>query len=546
MSATSEQLYVYSLHICQGTELYQDCSPPPQANTRVVQIDETHICHSLGMGDGVLRYVDDTLSLTYSRGETCHSNFARTSLITFVCPSDLDKDNSNTSVRFLGEEDCFYQFEWVTNLACGGESSGVSGCQFELHDMGVYNLAPLVGTQDDNWVAVSGDSSYSCFMLNPCGRLIVTETIYNSGPSYCKTRKAPTTCVGASVCAVFPDGSAAPIGIFDLEKQSSITSIDKYVVSISGPMANSSDSAIIHYVCKPGDLSSAPVFIGVVDQFSFEFHWNTYAACPSGLQMGSDCSVFYQGNFFNLSSIPVLRFNSSDDAYMYEISVCLPLQTAATHCSKNGAKMPAICQVRSNGKHYVLGLANSSLVYEDGTLRLTYSGGDMCHNNVSRKTVVLFLCDRSSHTASVSSVTEDLCTYVVEVRTKLACPVANRATECIHFHEGRSYDFSDLSRAQDQGNWEARGPDGSKYFINVCQPLNHVAGCSPLASVCRVVPDGTHMTYTNLGLAYNSTFYQDENDHVKLEYEFPGSSPCPKVHTTIEFVCTNRTTYTEV
>ena len=520
----------------------------------MVQLDG-NICHSLGIGSGVLRYVDGSLSLTYSHGETCHSNFARTSLITFLCPADQEEGNiSTTGVRFLGEEDCFYQFEWVTNLACGSKSSGVSSCQFEIPEIGVYNFAPLVGTQDDNFVAVSSDDSYSCFMINPCGKLVLTtETVLRSGSEYCNTqtdsaRKAPRACSGASVCIIFPVGSAMPVGLFDLGELSSISSADKHVLTVTGQMRNSSNTATIHYVCKPGDLSSAPVFVGVVDQFNYEFHWNTFAACPSGLQAGSDCTVLFHGYLFNLSSIPVLRFNSADGVYWYEVSVCFPLRPTSTTCNSDSTTKPAVCQVRrEDHKPYILGMANSTLVYEDGTLKLTYSNGSNCHHVTKpRRTTLLFICDSNAHTPSIVSVTEDDCTYVVEVLTKLACPPANRATECIYLNNGTTYDFSVLSRSQDQGNWQTRGPDGSEYFINVCQPLNLVSGCSPLAGACRIMSHDGHMTYINLGLAYNTTFYP-HGEHVKLVYEYPSSSQrCPKVYTTIMLVCSNRTDSSEV
>lgn len=548
---STNQQYTYALQICQRANLYRSCDPLLPEDTRIIQRDG-NVCHSLGRGNGTLRYADGTLSFTFSHGDTCHSNFARTSFITFLCPDDLKEDRKNTNVTFLGEEDCFYQFEWVTSLACGSKHSGVSKCQFELPEMGVYNFAPLVGIQDVNWVALSSDSSYSCFMINPCGELGIADTSQKSGTDYCnvrtdKTRKAPKECIGSSVCSIHPDGSAKPIGMFDLGQMSGIRTVDKHVVSITGHMKGSNYSATIHYVCKPGDLSSAPVFVGVVDQYNYEFHWNTYAACPSGLQSGADCTVSFQGYLFNLSSIPVLNFTSSDKKYLYEISVCSVLKPTLTHCNSS---RPGICQVaRASNISYSLGQVNSTLIYEDGTLRLTYSGGHKCQHVSSspRNTTVLFICDSNAHTPSITSVTEDLCTYVVEVQTKLACPPGNRATECIFFNGSQSYDFSDLSRSLDQGNWETRGPDDSEYFINVCQPLNRVSGCSPLAGACRIWSQGGQTRYTNLGLAYNTSFHQDEDGHVKLVYEFPSSSQgCPRVFATIEFICTHSAYYTEV
>ena len=512
-------------------------------DTRVIQEDSHGRCFSLGRGSGHLRYADGTLTLTYSQGETCHSNFARTSFITFLCPENLDREHANTStVRFLGEEDCFYEFEWVTPLACGSKTSGVSDCQFELHSGGTYNFAPLVGTEGLNWVAIASDADIACFMINPCGELTVNKDRHTSGRDYCNERRAPYSCSGVSVCKIFTNGSATPIGKFDLRDNAMITSVDNNVFTIMGGNENNNDTAVIHYVCKTGDLFSAPVYVGLSNENFYEFHWTTFAACPSGVQSGSDCTVSYQGFLFNLSSIPMLRFDSGN--YTYEIAVCSSLQSNMTNCTDGDSRNAAVCQVENRGsqRHFKLGQVNSTLLYVDGSLKLNYTHGQACKTKSKspRVTTILFICDSTAHNASVSSVTEDRCDYVVEVRTKLACPPANRATECIFLNKTNSYDFSDLSRSLNQGNWETRSPDGSVYYINICQPLNRLPGCSPLAGICKKESHDGHVTYTNLGVAYNANFssvHRDGKDLITLRYQYPTRSSCPSVQATIEFIC---------
>lgn len=557
VNSTTEQVdsagipYTFSLQICRGNSLFDGCSPRPPTDTRVVQVDSSGVCRSLGSGSGNLRYADGTLSLTYSHGDTCHSNFARTSFVTFLCPENLDGEKSNVStLRFLGEEDCFYQFEWVTDLACGSKTSGVADCQFELPQGGTYNFAPLVGTEDQNWVSVvGGEPDVACFMVNPCGELKVTQEAHATGAEYCNRRHAPSGCSGASVCRIASDGSVTRIGKFDLGDTSSIKGVDSNVVTVFGHVGgeSSNNTAVIHYVCKTGDLFSAPVYVGVTNEHFYEFHWATFAACPSGVQSGSQCTVSYQGFLFNLSSIPVLEFNDTD--YTYEIAVCSPLRSNQTHCKDDDSRDASVCQVqRSGGHHYKLGQSNSTLLYEDGTLKLVYKDGQMCHHKPQpRNSTILFICDSTAHTASVSSVTEDVCEYVVEVRTKLACPPANRASECIFLNGTNSYDFSDLSRSLYRGNWESRSPDGAVYYINVCQPLNRMPGCSALAGACKkVVSHDGHVTYTDIGMAYDTQFtavHRDGEDRITLTYQSHGqTSQCPNTQTTIEFIC-NKTTF---
>lgn len=555
--------YIYSLHICRGgSSLFDGCSPQPLANTHVIQVDSGGVCRSLGTGSGTLRYADGTLSLKYSRGDTCHSGFARTSFITFLCPKNLDGEKANTStVRFLGEEDCFYQFEWVTDLACGSKTSGIVDCQFQLPHGGTYNFAPLIGTEDQNWVSVDMDPGIACFMINPCGELKVTREVHVTGDKYCNHRLAPFACSGASVCKIMADGSATKIGRFNLGDASNIHAVDSNVVTVFGRVGgnNSADmnnTAVIHYVCKTGDLFSPPVYVGVANENFYEFHWTTFAACPSGVQVGSGCTVNYQGFLFNLSSIPLLTFNNS--SYTYEIAICSSLRQNETHCTDKNSTGAAICQVEtaSSGNHFKLGQANSTLVYEDGSLKLVYTRGQSCHHlpHPPRNTTILFICDSTAHTATVSSVTEDYCEYVVEVRTKLACPPANRASECIFFNGTNStYDFSDLSRPVYQGNWEAGSQDGAIYFINICQPLNAVPGCGALAGVCKKVSHGGHTTYTDLGVSYGARFGSVRHDSInetRITLTYLSShtqvGKCPSISTTIEFVCNKTTLNSEV
>lgn len=553
----SSHPYNYSLQICRENSLFEGCSPPPTRDTHIIQVDSSNggECRSLGTGSGTLRYADGTLSLMYSHGDTCHSNFARTSFITFLCPENLSGEHTNTStVRFLGEEDCFYQFEWVTDLACGSETSGISDCQFELPQGGTYNFAPLVGTEDQNWVSVGLDRDVACFMINPCGELKVTKQVHSTGTEYCNRRHAPFGCSGASVCRIATTGAATRIGKFDLGEVSSTETVDKNVLTVFGRLGGSSaernNTAVIHYVCKTGDLFSPPVYIGLTNEHFYEFHWATFAACPSGVQSGSGCTVSYQGFLFNLSSIPILKFKSG--SYRYEISVCSPLRASDSSCTDGDTSGAAICQIEDSegpsGHHYKLGQSNATLLYEDGTLKLVYTHGQTCHSGSRppRNATILFICDSSAHTAVVSNVIEDHCEYVVEVRTKLACPPANRATECVYFNGSNSYDFSDLSRLLDQGNWEARGPDGAVYYINICQPLNHIPGCSVLSGACKVVSRDGHVTYTDIGMAYDAKFNvtrHDEEERITLTYQTHHQSEhCSSIRTTIEFIC-NKTRF---
>ncbi len=538
--------YRYEVQICNGTTITTECGQTPPPDIRLAQFDN-EVCHSLGSGKGKLRYVDGSLSLTYFLGATCHSNFARTSVINFVCPEDVNNASSNAeAISFLSEENCFYEFEWVTPLACGSSTSGASDCQFDLSGSS-YNFAPLVGTEDKNWVALDARSETACFMLNPCGELAVTEDTM-SPTEYCNGRVAPATCLPSSVCEIKTDGTVNRIGSFDLQNASLLTTVDKHVLTVTG-QGDATHIPVVHYVCKTGDLTSPPVFVEVTNNIFYEFHWTTFAACPQGIQSGSDCMVTHDatGFKFNLSSLSPSMLTFTDDVYSYDIAVCAHVDdTSACHDRDSNT---GLCQSQTSGaSSKVLGVANSTLVYADGTLKLHYNGGDQCKSTPHRNSTILFDCDSNAHKPVVSSVTEvDYCQYVVEVGTKLACPPAYRATECIHFdNQGNSYDFSDLAKLV--GNWQAQGPDGSLYYINVCHPVNLVGSCSPLSAVCRVRNTALLGTeYANLGLASSAAFkvfHHNETEarhSVVLTYNFTragvSAGQCDTVETRVEFIC---------
>ena len=320
---SGESTYIYSLQICRaGGGVFEGCSPAPTAGSSVIQREnQNDNCRSLGTGSGTLRYADGEITLTYSSGDSCHSNFARTTFITFLCPENLDGERANTSrVSFLGEDDCSYQFEWVTDLACGGKTSGVSTCQFQVggegSGAGTYNFAPLVGTEDRNWVSVDTYRDISCFMINPCGELELTASSNLTGSQYCNSRRAPPACAGASVCRISPNGDALRIGRFDLSNSSTIDTVDADVMTIYGRLGGASpehnNTAVIHYVCKTGDLFSPPVYLGVTNAQYYEFHWSTFAACPSGVESGQSCTVSHHGSLYNLTSLPRLTYSVDD------------------------------------------------------------------------------------------------------------------------------------------------------------------------------------------------------------------------------------------
>ena len=465
--------YKYELNPCAKSGINSACGVSnSHTPIHVTQTDTTNsICHSLGQGDGKLRYIDNTLTLTYIMGDVCHNSLARSSIISFICPKDVNKNCTDKCVSFVAEEHCIYNFEWITDLACGKPTG--SKCKFTLNGVN-YNLGLLTEDVTPTYAAVTISSNTACYLINPCGEVSTTKETWTAS-QYCNQRKAPMSCQHNSVCKVLKTGNGIPLGSFNLNSAGTMHTVDNSVVSVSTVATASGKSALIQYICQTGTLLTSPVFVSQFTSNITEFHWYTFAACPQGVVFGSDCIVTEPatGFKFNLTSLSKqsFEFNDTKKNFQYTIRVCsaIPLNTYGGNCANNSA----ICQ-HASGKtvHKSAGTPSSALIYRDSTLKLVYTNGDACHDKSKRQTTVVFLCDPNAHKASVENVTEIRhCEYLVEIRTKLACPPAYRSSECVYFSsKGDSYDLLELEKTE--GNWQAEGADGSVYLINVCRPLN--------------------------------------------------------------------------
>ena len=480
--------YYYTIHPSIDGNLNSGCQDDSNNPIHVTQTENsTAVCRSLGVGPGKLRYVDNVLTLTYTNGDTCSNGFARTSIVTFVCPKDVvggakycDSNNASKCVSFNFEAHCVYEFEWLTDLACSNEDTPTSSCHFNLNNVD-YNLGLLTEDYSSTYAAIAtGESDAECYLINPCGSVEVTALTNLTSAQYCNQRIAPqSSCDQSSVCRIPISNSSSVVGenlgSFELQQSSLMHSVVKDVISIATHPVQSGLQAIIHYVCQTGTLLTSPVFITRDANIIVEFHWYTFAACPQGVSIGSDCLVSQPstGFTFNLSSLSNTIFNYTDviHKYDYSVKVCsmLPENLFSGSCSSNSA----MCQHSdSNSHHKSAGQMNTTLIYANSALKLHYNNGTTCSGNDVRHTTVVFLCNPNVHFAIVQNITEiEHCSYVVEMETKLACPPAYRSSECVYFaSNGVSYDLSQLEKTT--GNWEAEDSDGSVYLINVCRPLD--------------------------------------------------------------------------
>lgn len=473
--------YQYDIKPCASTGLSEPCGRHEVIG--IVHSTQTNTasgtCAVIGKGTGKLRFIDNGLSLVYTLGDPCHNGLARTTIITFLCPTDVNTNcSSGNCLTFVAEEHCVYQFEWVTNIACSHVTG--SKCKFQINGV-TYDFGLLTEDTNPTYAAVlPGNSTTVCYLINPCGSLQVTNSTYTPA-QHCNKRIAPSICANSSVCQIQTNGNAVPMGYFNLQNSSTLFTIDHSVLSISSiPSHSSNKSILIQYICQTGALLTTPVYISQYTDNIIEFHWYTSAACPQSLAIGSECTVTESrtGYQFNLTSLSThtLHYNDTIHNYHYMIRVCAPLPSTLYPSGSSCGNHSGICQ-QLNSHNFSTGRHNSRLTYDNSVLKLVYEGGDECSDHSRRKTTLVFLCDTNAVNAIVQNVSEVRhCEYLVEIKTILACPPAYRSKECVYFSpNGQSYDLLELARSK--GNWQAEGSDGSVYLINVCRPLNLQGQC---------------------------------------------------------------------
>jgi len=135
------------------------------------------------------------------------------------------------------------------------------------------------------------------------------------------------------------------------------------------------------------------------------------------------------GNLYDLKPLAVNDTVVSAGEYTYYFRVCGKLSSEV--CSTNDrSKVISSCQEKRGpeGFQKVAGLLTQKLTYENGLLKMNYTGGDTCHKVYQRSTTIFFYCDRSTQRPVFLRETSD-CSYLFEWRTQYACAPFD-LTEC--------------------------------------------------------------------------------------------------------------------
>ncbi|KAL4839173.1 hypothetical protein H8958_013998 [Nasalis larvatus] len=483
--------YFFYLNVCGETET-EFCNKKQAAVCQVKKNNTSQVKAAGRYQNQTLRYSDGDLTLIYFGGDECSSGFQRMSVINFECNKTADNDGKGNPV-FTGEVDCTYFFTWDTKYACVKEKEDLLCGAIDGKKR--YDLSALVrhAEPEQNWEAVDGsqtETEKKHFFINICHRVLQED----------KARGCPED---AAVCAVDKNGSKN-LGKF-------ISSPTKEKGNIQLSYSGGDDCGHgkkirtnITLVCKPGDNC----------EVKDPRHGSLYDLKPLGL---NDTIV-------------------SAGEYTYYFRVCGKLSSDVCPTSDK-SRVVSSCQEKREpqGFHKVAGLLTQKLTYENGLLKMNFTGGDTCHKVYQRSTAIFFYCDRSTQQPVFLKETSD-CSYLFEWRTQYACPPFD-LTEC-SFKDGtgNSFDLSSLSRYSD--NWEAITGTGDPehYLINVCKSLAPHGGtepCPPEAAACLL--GGSKPV--NLGRVRDGPQWRD--GIIVLKYV--DGDLCPdgirKKSTTIRFTC---------
>lgn len=481
----------------------------------------------------VLRFSDGDITLTYPGGETCSTGFQRMTVINFECNETAENDGKGVP-EFDGEADCTYFFSWETKYACLKKKEDL--CHVESKKKH-YNLFDLIRSPESstaqNWEALNTNpDDKNRFYINVCH-----EVLQRGGAVGCEE--------DAAICAV-DSGKNKNLGKF-LSPPKLVG--DHIVLEYTEGSVCAEKKRIqtnIVLICSPGNLESPPI-LKHSDDCLYEFEWNTAAACVLSKTEGDNCRVSdpHVGFYFDLSPLTkkTESYSVAADQYDFYLNVCS--NVTQEPCDPGSGA----CQVtKSKNGHWNIGVGSSKLLYYDGMIQLSYTGGTPYNDDkkTPRSSRFTFLCDRDADIGQPEYQKEDNYTYNFKWYTKYACPA--QPMECIVVDEKKNeqYDLSSLSKVQgvhttnwysiDEGHGKRR-----KYYINVCRSLIPVTGCDPFASVCQMeytkVSDMIveNVEIGNLGVASKKPVI--DGDNIILEYT--NGSACIDMEG-------NRTTYSSV
>ncbi|XP_056125524.1 cation-independent mannose-6-phosphate receptor [Rhinichthys klamathensis goyatoka] len=456
--------------------------------------------------------------------------------ITFICPSTRQ---AGSNPKMISNSNCRYEIEWVTEYACHRDYLESQDCKLtsDQHDISI-DLSHLTHSFTDRPYmaeAKSGSDTY-IFYLNVCGETTAGQCVDDKGY--------------VSICQVKDTGNVKKIAGRFQNQTLRYSDGDLTLIYPDGSRCSTGFQrmTIINFECNATAGNGLPVFTGESD-CTYYFDWQTAYACVKEKE-DLLCRVTDHKKHYDLS--PLTRYPESEGSQNWEavdakaaesdkkrfyINVCHKIiqEGAASSCPEDAA----ICAV-GNGKTLNLGkfLSSPQKVAEGDDIRLIYTDGDKCRENMKVRTIITLKCKPGDVESApvLRSVSSDGCIYEFEWFTASACVLSKTEGNDCRVEDpqaGISFDLSPLQKPS--GGYYNMSRAKYDYFINVCGNVK-AAQCPETAGACQVDQSGT--SSWNLGQFNSGLSYYD--GMIQLTYK-NGSQYNNKQHTQrsthISFLC---------
>ncbi|XP_055495415.1 LOW QUALITY PROTEIN: cation-independent mannose-6-phosphate receptor [Leucoraja erinacea] len=471
--------YTYHFRVCDQLRDFR-CG-----NDTGLQANAVSACQEKGNSHKIagrftqrLTYDDGLIMINYTRGDSCHNVYERSTAIMFYC----DHRQTPGIPVFLRETpDCTYLFEWHTSYACPPFRS--IDCTVRGSDGSSYDLSSLSQSQE-NWEMEQQAGIVQTYYINVCKSLVP-----QNGRWDCPLQAAACLKVGSKFTSL-GEVTGGPRW-----EQSGLLVL-QYDNGDQCPDGIRNKTTTIRFKCDKKAINTKPYLITAIEDCKYTFLWFTAAACPVTKNVHNQCMVTnpVTGHLYDLNSLRTRQghivYDSKIRGKIIRLNVCDRVENAG--CTGDNV---GVCI--TEGKSAInAGIFSNQLTYIDHVLRLTYNGGDPCSSNraLRHRSIFSFVCGRGSDTSPVLVASDDeTCTHYFSWHTRLAC---EHEVRCSVRNGSSIIDLSPLFlksayyTAEDEDL--ADQGDSPDFYISLCQPLIPLPGitCPPGSAVCMDPVDG--------------------------------------------------------
>ncbi|XP_044616685.2 cation-independent mannose-6-phosphate receptor [Equus asinus] len=449
-----------------------------------------------------------SLSIVYVNGDQC-GNQRFSTRITLECAQ------ISGSPTFQLQDDCEYVFVWRTVEACPVVRAEGDNCEVKDPRHGhLFDLKPLAL---NDTIVSAGEYTY---YFRVCGRLssdVCSTADRSKVISSCQEKRGPQGF--QKVAGLLTQKVTYENGLLKMNYTAGDTCHKVY-----------QRSTTIYFSCDRSTQN--PVFLKETSDCSYLFEWRTQYACPP-FDL-TECSFKDEaGNTIDLSSLS--RYSDNWEAVTrtgatehYLINVCKSLspQPGSEPCPLEAA----VCLL-DGSKPVNLGRVRDSPQWKEGAAVLKYVDGDMCPDQIRRKsTTIRFTCSENqvnSRPMFISAVEE--CEYTFAWPTVAACPVRENVHDNCQVTNPATGHLFDLTSLSGRAGFTAAYSEKGLVYISVCGENEN---CSPGVGACF------GQTRISVGKANKRLTYVDQ----VLQLMYEDGSPCPSkssltYKSVISFVC---------